>query len=248
MLSEIIASTITPLAAAAAFTSPRFDLDSYDEIAISCYSDKAGSLAVQQSNDGTNYDTIKTITYSAATTTAIGVPITAKYGRLVYTNGGADQTSFRLYAAKKKGVDHTTQLNDIHTDVDLILAAAAGLTTFSQETAGATAVNGVTWKTLLDKSTITGHTEIVAFKVTKGGVWAGTPKLRIVTAAAVKIWPFGAEFVEGTDYTDAVLQRLDYVPQVPISSGYILQFRSSDAGDGAGETLTLNELDVITHS
>jgi hypothetical protein len=249
MLSEIIVSTTTALGIGGAFTSPRFDADGYDEIAISLYSNVAGSLAVQQSNDGTNYDTIKTVAYTAAATSAICVPITAKYGRLVYTNGAVAQTSFRLYAAKKKGVDHTTALADLQTDIDIIQAAAAGLTTFSQETALATAVNGTTWKDLLDKSTITGHTEIVAFKVTKGGTWAGTPKLRITDGAGTtKLWPFGAEFVEGTDYTDAILQRLDYIPQVPVVSGYKLQFRSSDAGDGAGDTLTLNELDVITHS
>ena len=123
MLSEIVVSTTTALGIGGVFTSPRFDADAYDEIAISCYSNVAGSLAVQQSNDGTNYDVVKTITYTAAAVVAIAAPITAKYGRLVYTNGGVAQTSFRLYGAKKKGVDHTTALADLQADIDIIKAA-----------------------------------------------------------------------------------------------------------------------------
>lgn len=237
MLSEIVVSTTTALGIGGVFTSPRFDADAYDEIAISCYSNVAGSLAVQQSNDGTNYDVVKTITYTAAAVVAIAAPITAKYGRLVYTNGGVAQTSFRLYGAKKKGVDHTTALADLQADIDIIQAAAAGLTTFSQETAAATAVDGVTWKDLLDKSTITGPTEIWGFKVTKGGTWAGSSKVRIVTGAGTKIWPFGDEAVDGTDFVDAADVDFPAPVCVPQATGYKLQFRSSDAGDGAGETL-----------
>lgn len=240
MLGEIVVSTIVPLVGLAAWTSARFTMDAHDEIAISCYSDVAGSLAVQQSNDGTNYDVLRTIPYIAAAQTAIAVPITAKYGRLVYTNGVGAQAAFRLFAAKKKGVDHTAQLNDI--------GSTLGLTTFGIETVAATAVNGVTWKDLLDKSVITGPTEIWGFQVTEGGVWAGTSKLRITTGAGTKIWPFAAEAVEGTDYVDAVDVEFPAPVCVPVASGYKIQFRSSNAGDGAGETLALTALYVVTRS
>lgn len=247
MLSEIVVSTTTALGIGGVFTSPRFDADAYDEIAISCYSNVAGSLAVQQSNDGTNYDVVKTITYTAAAVVAIAAPITAKYGRLVYTNGGVAQTSFRLYGAKKKGVDHTTALADLQADIDIIQAAAAGLTTFSQETAAATAVDGVTWKDLLDKSALTGPTEIWGLNAVSAGGWAGDEKIRITDGAGNKIWPFGTEAVEGTDFIDSA--DLDFPAPicVPQAIGYKVQFRSSAAGDGAGKTLALT-LYVVTRS
>lgn len=120
------------------------------------------------------------------------------------------------------------------------------VTTFDQETVAATDVNGETWKDLLDKSTLTKLTQIWGLKVTKGGAWAGNAKLRIVDGSGTtKLWPFGAEAVEGTDFTDATQKDLSIPVEVPIASGYKLQFRSSDAGDGAGETLALDNLDIV---
>jgi hypothetical protein len=238
MLSELVYSTTATLGGGVAYTSRITELDAYDEIVASCYSDVAGSLAIQQSNDGTNWDVVKTIAYAAAGVAPVAVPIVAKYGRVVYTNGGVAQAAFRLFVAKKKGADFSTDLNTLLADL-AIAKAQGGLTTFGEEAVLATDVNGVTWKTLLDKSTITGPTEIWGFKATKGGVWAGNSKIRIVTAAAVKIWPFGAEAVEGTDFVDGVDVDFPAPVSVPVASGYIVQFRSSDAGDGAGETAAL---------
>ena len=271
MLSETVYSTTTPVLATVAVASKVFTLDAHDEIVASCYSDVAGSLAIQQSFDGTNWDIVKTIAYTAAAVVGISVPIQGRYGRVVYTNGGVNQTTFRLYVAKKKGVDHTTELTDIHADIGAILAdigdASAstlgsllailgnpatalattlaliqktlGLTTYGTETAAATDVDGTTWKDLLDKSALTGPTEIWGFKATSGGVWAGDEKIRIITGAGVKIWPFGTEAVEGTDFIDATDLDFPAPVCVPEATGYKVQFRSSDAGDGAGETLAL---------
>lgn len=127
------------------------------------------------------------------------------------------------------------------------IQAALGLTTFGTETAAATDVDGVTWKDLLDKSSITGPTEIWGLKATKGGVWAGSAKVRVVTAAGTKIWPFAAEAVEGTDFVDGVALPFPAPICIPQATGYKVQFRSSDAGDGAGETLAL-EVYAITRS
>jgi len=118
------------------------------------------------------------------------------------------------------------------------------LSSFAQETAPATAVDGVSWKDLLDKSSLTAPTKIIGYLVTVAGVWAGNAKIRIVDGAGNKLWPFEAEHIQGTDFTSGVLRVLDPVVEVPLGRGYKLQFRSSDAGDGAGETLQLNQLDV----
>jgi len=303
MISEVAVTTSTALGAGAAYTSPKFPCDDVSCLVISCYSNKAGSLVVQQSHDGTNFDISETHAYTALAKGAIEVNVTGKWAQLVYTNGGDAQTTFRLSAAKKKSFssvsttvsgtssDVTDLMNDvgdasgstlgsiyailgnpassftaqlaaiagyIDTEVASILAAvdteiaalttranALGLTTFGEETAAATDVNGTTWKTLLDKSTLTSFTELWSIKVTKGGTWAGTPKLRIVTGAGTKIFPFGDEGVEGTDFIDTIEWPFPAPVCVPAATGYIVQFRSSDAGDGAGETLTLNSLGKI---
>ncbi len=125
------------------------------------------------------------------------------------------------------------------------VAAALGLTTLAQETAPATAVNGVTWKDLLDKSVITKPTEIWQVTLTIAGGWAGLCQIRFVDAAANKIFPFAAQAVEGTDFFSGVPWAFPAPIVVPVASGYKLQFRSSNAADGAGKTCQLNELAVI---
>jgi hypothetical protein len=114
--------------------------------------------------------------------------------------------------------------------------------TASQEAVGATAVNGVTWKDLLDKSANLRHVKICGFMVTVAGGWAGLAKLRITDGAGNKIFPFQAEYVEGTDFTSAILSILNFPLMV---RDYKIQFRSSNAGDGAGKTLALTNLDII---
>ena len=124
-------------------------------------------------------------------------------------------------------------------------AINAELTTFKQETAAATDVNGTTWKDLLDKSTITKFVKICGFKITKGGTWAGNPKIRITDGSSNKIFPFQDEYVMGTDFYDATQYALNFPVVNPPAEGYKFQFRSSNDGDGSGETLELNNLDVI---
>lgn len=114
---------------------------------------------------------------------------------------------------------------------------------FFQETVAATDVNGVTWEDLLDRSTITSPVRICGFTVTKGGSWAGSAKIRVTDGAGNKIIPFGAELVETTDFTSGTQVVFNFPVEVSVSKGYIVQFRSSNAGDGAGETLALS-LDV----
>jgi len=118
-------------------------------------------------------------------------------------------------------------------------------TVFSQEAVAATDVNGVTWKDLLDKSTITKPTKICGFKLTAAGTWAGVAKVRITDGAGTKIWPFGDELVQDTDWVSGTQETLNFPIWVPIATGYKVQFRSSEAADGEDETLQLNNLDII---
>lgn len=136
---------------------------------------------------------------------------------------------------------------NIKTVVDaiLVLVNALDITTFTQESVAATDVNGTTWKDLLDKSTITKPTKICGFKVTVAGAWAGNAKIRITDGAGNKIFPFQNEYVEGTEFTSGAQVIFNFAVVVPVADGYKFQFRSTNAGDGAGETLALDNLDVI---
>ena len=119
------------------------------------------------------------------------------------------------------------------------------LTTFKQETVAATDVNGTTWKDLLDKSTITKPTKICGFTVTVAGTWAGKAQVRITDGAGTKIFPFQDQYEQDTEFTSGTQVVFNFPVVVPVADGYKFQFRSTDVSDGAGETLELNNLDVV---
>ena len=126
------------------------------------------------------------------------------------------------------------------------LTNVLGLTTFKQETAPATDVNGTTWKDLLDKSTLTKPTKICGFKVTVAGTWAGKAQVRITKGdGTTKIFPFQDQYEQDTEFTSGTQAVFTFPVVVPVADGYKFQFRSTDVADGAGETLQLNNLDVI---
>ena len=128
------------------------------------------------------------------------------------------------------------------------LASSVGTTQLSQITPGiATAVNGTTWKDLYDGSAITIRTEIYGGILAVAGGWAGSAKFRIINnRTGAKIFPFSIEYVQGVDWTSSTQMVFPVVVVVNSTDGFKIQFRSSDPGDGAGKTLTLTSLDIIT--
>lgn len=133
----------------------------------------------------------------------------------------------------------------VEAAIDQVSSLGVGIVNFKQETVAATDVNGTTWKDLLDKSTITKLTKICGFKVTVGGTWAGKAQIRITDRAGNKIFPFQDQYEQDTNFTSGTLEVVNFLVVVPVTDGYKLQFRSTDAADGAGKTLQLNNLDVI---
>ena len=91
-------SSVALLSAAGVFTAPTADVERYNSATVFCDTDQDGTLVIQYSTDGTNFDLVKTITLDASVsnTEAHTVSIPAKYFRIVYTNGAVDQTHFRL--------------------------------------------------------------------------------------------------------------------------------------------------------
>lgn len=92
-------STTAVLAGGAVFTGTAENISGYSDVRISVIASHASAtdgLQFQQSTDGTNWDFVDAYTIPAATGKAFGFPVNATWGRIVYTNGGTLQTSFRL--------------------------------------------------------------------------------------------------------------------------------------------------------
>jgi|ERR1700747_1157151 len=62
------------------------------------FSDHSGSLAVEQSGDGTHWDWVDTIAVTGGTAGKISVQVVAPWIKMIYTNGSTAQTTFRLFA------------------------------------------------------------------------------------------------------------------------------------------------------
>lgn len=121
-----------------------------------------------------------------------------------------------------------------------------GVTAYDQRTALATSANGTTWVDLLDMTTLTKPEEIWGITLAIAGGWAGLCQIRIIEAAGgTKIFPFADYAEENTDFGSGVGWVFPAPIVVPKASGYKVQFRSSNGGDGAGKTCALTELAVI---
>lgn len=92
-------SSSTPLAGGATFTGEWIDITDYGIIYVNTYSDVASAtngLEVQQSSDGTNADHDDVYSINAGSAKNFAINPYAQYLRVVYTNGAAAQSEFRL--------------------------------------------------------------------------------------------------------------------------------------------------------
>lgn len=99
----LLDSTTTALGVSGTYTtSNAFLLSRYKSIVGSAYSDQSGTLLIEQSQDGINWDVQSTVTVTGGSPSAgFDVDVVGTYGRLNYTNGATAQTVFRLYARGK---------------------------------------------------------------------------------------------------------------------------------------------------
>lgn len=92
-------STTGTLGIGGVFTGSSDDAINYNEIRVSIIASHASAtdgLSLQQSSDNSNWDITDTYTIPATTGKTYSVPRQARYIRVVYTNGGVTQTSFRM--------------------------------------------------------------------------------------------------------------------------------------------------------
>jgi len=98
---ELVSYTTTPLAADGEWTSS-VDNSPYTRfICGSVYADQPGTLYVEQSPDGSNWDIVDSYSVSAGTGLKFSVEKVLGYARVRYVNGTADQTVFRLYVYRR---------------------------------------------------------------------------------------------------------------------------------------------------
>lgn len=101
IISLLNSSTAT-LLSGAVFTGAGEDVSNFSEMRVSLFTNVASAtdgLSLQQSSDNSNWDVVDTYTIAASSAgqgKTFVVPRQARYFRVVYTNGGTGQTSFRL--------------------------------------------------------------------------------------------------------------------------------------------------------
>ena len=90
--------TTTPLAGGATYTSGIMVGDGYRRITGSVTANVAGTLYVEQSPNGINWDVSDAIAVAAGATLGFCVEVCCPSLRIRYVNGGAAQATFRLYS------------------------------------------------------------------------------------------------------------------------------------------------------
>jgi len=92
-------STSVALGIGAVFTGAAEDVTEYADIRVTVFADQVGAvdgLQIQQSSNGTNWDTSDAYSIPAGTNRTFSAAANSKFFRVVYTNGAAAQTAFRL--------------------------------------------------------------------------------------------------------------------------------------------------------
>ena len=89
-------SSTTVLAAGATFTGRAEDVSIYAAVNAFVFTDQTGTLFIEFSIDGTNWDKSNSYAVSASTANNQSVAPSAQFVRIRYVNDGTPQTSFRL--------------------------------------------------------------------------------------------------------------------------------------------------------
>lgn len=96
---SVVNSTSVSLTSNAVFTGTSEDVSDYADIRVSVFSDQASAtdgLQMQQSSNGTNWDISDNYSIPASTGKNFSIGVSAKFFRIVYTNGAVAQSTLRL--------------------------------------------------------------------------------------------------------------------------------------------------------
>jgi len=78
------------------WTSGTMSADRADNVTGLVFANPGGTLYIEQSADGSNWDLSESVTVVANTGQGFSKSVFAPFVRLRYVNGGADQTVFRI--------------------------------------------------------------------------------------------------------------------------------------------------------
>lgn len=96
-------SSTANLGSNAVFTGTGTSSLGFSAISVEAFANQASAasgLSIQQSQDNSNWDIADTFSVSASTAFQTTVALVGQYYRVVYTNGGSAQTTFRLQTVK----------------------------------------------------------------------------------------------------------------------------------------------------
>lgn len=115
-------STAT-LNAGATYTGTAEDVSLYPSVTVAVKTDQAGTLYMQFSPDGTNWDSSLSFSVAAAVNEVHRLSVTRKYYRTVFTNtSGSNQTYFRLQTLFGRQAPLTSALNStVQSDADSLV-------------------------------------------------------------------------------------------------------------------------------
>ena len=144
-------STAVALAANAVFTGPAEDITEFADVRLLVFADQPSAvdgLQLQQSSNGTNWDSVDAFTLPATTGRPFSVGASARFFRVVYTNGATAQTAFRLqtklYKAYGKGASVRPQdARSNENDFEENLAFGMGYNGVSWDRLRSTVANGL---------------------------------------------------------------------------------------------------------
>lgn len=90
-------SSTALLANAATFTGTNEETLEYSSVVVSIFSDQAGTLTMEYSSDGTNYDISSAVAVAASIAKSYTLPVGGQFYRTKFLNGGGStQTAMRL--------------------------------------------------------------------------------------------------------------------------------------------------------
>ncbi len=116
-------SSSDPLANGATFTGTAYDVSEYGSVVTAVKTDQAGTLYMEFSTDGTNWDSSLSFSVSASVNEVHRLSVTRKWFRVRFTNtGGSLQTYFRLQSLAGSQPILTSALNStVQSDADAVL-------------------------------------------------------------------------------------------------------------------------------
>lgn len=150
LVSTVNSSTVN-IAASGTFIGTAEDASDYSHISVTIFSSHVSAtdgLQLQHSHDGTNWDFTDMFTIPAATGKQFSAGVSAKFFRILYTNGATLTTSFRLQviyskATKKSSSIRALDARSVENDFEEMMAYIAGFNGTSWDRLRSTIANGL---------------------------------------------------------------------------------------------------------